>query len=98
MISDKMRDTRIPYRLGTDQYCEFEDCDEYVHMGDLVDVCEDTYNGDSRIFSGYLSGVSYDYDGFISEVTLSTLDKSHGFDVAYDGVFYRAAEVEEHDD
>lgn len=97
MASDK-RDTRIPYCLGTDKYCEFENCDEYVHMGDPVDVCEDTYNGGSRIFSGYLSGVSYDYNGFISEVTLSTLDKSTVFDVACDGVFNRATNVEEHDD
>lgn len=34
-------DTRIPYRLGTDYYCKFENCDEYVHMGDLVEVGED---------------------------------------------------------
>lgn len=96
MTSDE-RNTRIPYRLGTDHYCKFKDRDEYVHMGALIDVCEDTYNSDGRRFSGYLSGVSYDYDGFISKVTLSTLDNSHDFDVAFDGVFCYATKVDSDD-
>lgn len=97
MASDK-RDKRIPYCLGTDQYCEFEDRDEYVHMGDLVVVCTNTYSGRSFTSFGYLRGVNYDYDGFISEVTLYTLDESGYFCVACDGVFYHATKLEEHND
>lgn len=37
-MASEERDTRIPYRLGTDCYCKFEGRDEYVHMGDLVAV------------------------------------------------------------
>lgn len=30
------RDTRIPYRLGTDHCCVYEDDESYVRMGDMV--------------------------------------------------------------
>lgn len=92
MISDE-RDTRIPYCLGTDHYCEFEDCDEYVHMDDFVVIYQDTYAGDSCSFSGYLCGVRYGRGGFISEAALFTPEKGIDFDVACDGVFYHTMEV-----
>lgn len=98
VIDSEERDTRILYRLGTDHYCEFEDSDEYVRMGDLVEVCEDTYDGDSLIFSGNIDGIKYDNDGFISGITLFNPFESFDFDIACDGVFYHATDVEKHDD
>lgn len=95
-------DTRIPYRLGTDHYCEFEDDGGFVHMDDLVAVfeyvndCDDNTCG--NIYSGRLCGVKYDYNGFISEVTLFNIYDDTDFDIESDGVFYYASEVEEHDD
>lgn len=83
------RDTRIPYRLGTGDYCKFEGRDEYVHMGDLVEVYHSTCDGDD-VYFGDLSGVWYDYNGFISGVTLAALDGSCSFNVACDGVFQHA--------
>lgn len=97
MVSEE-RDTRIPHRLGTDHYCEFEDRDEYVHMGDLVVVYRDAYGGGSAPDFGYLCGVEYDGAGFISGVALFSLDKSCRYDVTCDGVFYHATKMEEHDD
>ena len=82
-------DTRIPYRLGTDHYCEFEDCDEYVHMGDMVEVCEDRYNGHFS-FTGKLLYVEYGSDGFISLVRIDCpSDESECVCVDCDGVFYK---------
>lgn len=83
------RDTRIPCRLGTDDYCKFEGRDEYVHMGDLVAVYHSTSGGDD-VYFGDLSGVWYDLDGFISGVTLVSLDGSCSFNVACDGIFHHA--------
>lgn len=95
-------DTRIPYRLGTDYYCMFEDRDEYVRMGDLVEVFEYVNDCDGNtcgnIYSGRLRGVKYNYNGFISEVTLSDTYEDHDFDIEFDGIFYCATEVVEHDD
>ena len=95
-------DTRIPYRLGTDHYCVFEDRDEYVRMGDLVLVFEyvNDYDGNTcgDIYSGRLRGVKYNYIGFISEVTLSDTDDDTDFDIEFDGIFYYATGSEEHDD
>lgn len=94
-------DTRIPYRLGTDHYCVFEDRDEYVHMGDLVEVSEYVNDGDGNmcgnIYSGCLCGVKYNYNGFISEVTLLDTYEDSDFDIESDGIFYRATEIERHD-
>lgn len=84
------RDTRIPYILGTDQYCKFYDRDAYVHMGDLVAVYQDARNGDGGMYFGKLSGVRYDHNGLITGVTLATLDGSCGFCVTFDGAFHHA--------
>lgn len=82
-------DTRIPYRLGTDHYCVFEDCDEYVHMGDTVEVCEDRYDGQFSC-TGELLYVEYGSDGFISFVRIdSPSDESECVCVDCDGIFYK---------
>lgn len=62
-------DTRTPYRLGTDNYCEFEDDGGFVHMGDMVEVYEDRYNGQFSC-TGELLYVEYGSDGFISLVRI----------------------------
>lgn len=89
MASDE-RDTRIPYRLGTDQYCKFYGRDEYVHMGDLVAVYQNACNGDGDMNFGKLSGVRYNHNGHITGATLVALDGSCGFCVACDGDFHHA--------
>ena len=95
-------DTRIPYRLGTDHYCVFEDCDEYVRMGDLVEVSEYVNDSDGNIcgniYAGRLRGVKYNYSGFISEVTLFDTCEDSDFDIEFDGIFYHATEAEGYDD
>lgn len=93
MIGEE-RDTRIPYRLGTDEFCKFKGRDEYVRMGDLV-VCPNEKTGDHCQYPGRLGGVMYDRDGFIFKVILYTLDWSFGFDLANRGVFYHATEVKD---
>ncbi len=96
-MASEERDTRIPYCLGTDQYCKFKGRDEYVHMGDLVAIDGNKALGECG-YCGILSGVKYDIYGFISEVTLSQLDGIFDFDVAFGGFFTYATKVEEHDD
>lgn len=92
MTSDE-RDTRIPYRLGTDHYCKFKNRDEYVHIGDLVVVYQGADGDGTLPYFGYLFGVKYDDTGFICDVTLRTLYESRDFCVACDGAFYYATEV-----
>ena len=81
--------------------CKFEN-GKYVRMGDLVIVfkyvndCDGNTCGD--IYSGRLCGVKYNYNGFISEVTLSDTDDDTDFDIEFDGIFYYATVAEEHDD
>ena len=88
MISAE-RDTRIPYRLGTDYYCKFENCDEYVHMGDLVEVGEDRYDG-PVLYTGELLYVEYGSDGFISLVRIDCpSDESECVCVDCEGVFFK---------
>lgn len=83
------RDTRIPYCLGTDHYCVFEDCDEYVRMGDTVEVCEDRYDGQIS-YTGELLYVEYGSDGFISLVRIACpSDESECVCVDCDGVFFK---------
>ena len=94
MISDE-RDTRIPYRLGTGQYCKFEGRDEYVHMGDLVAVDEDSVFMKACGYCGELGGVEYDGDGFIRFVKLLYPGKAYGYYVAFDGAFHYAERVDE---
>lgn len=86
------RDTRIPYRLGTDQYCKFEGSDEYVHMGDLVTVDADMIFG--RIERcGKLLGVEYNDEGFLNFVKLIYPYEDYGYYVAFDGAFHQAEAV-----
>lgn len=87
------RDTRIPYRLGTSDFCKFKNRDEYVHMGDLVAVYTDADDDGALPHFGYLCGVGYRFDGFMRVVTLLTLDRRRSFDVSCDGAFYYAMEV-----
>lgn len=83
------RDTRIPYRLGTDHYCEFEDGGGFVHMGDTVEVCEDCYDGQFSC-TGKLLYVEYGSDGFITLVRISCpSDENDCVCVDCDGVFFK---------
>lgn len=91
MTSDE-RDTRIPYRLGTNQYCKFKDRDEYVHMGDLVAVDGNKALGECG-YCGKLSGVEYDDEGYLVFIKLNYPHEVHGYYVAFDGVFHYAKEV-----
>lgn len=86
------RDTRIPYRLGTGDYCKFEGRDEYVHMGDLVAVNGDTIFG-GRERCGRLRGVEYNDEGFLSFVKLVYPHEAFGYYVVFDGAFHQAEEV-----
>ena len=92
-MASNERDTRIPYRLGTDQSCKFKNRDQYVHMGELVAVYQDADGDGPLLRFGYLCGVKYDVTGFIRGATLLTLDESRDFYVACDGAFYCTAEV-----
>lgn len=91
------RDTRIPYRLGTDRYCKFRGRDEYVHMGDFVCVDQDTGCLGRFQYCGELCGVEYDGEGFICAVKLLYPDKVYGYYVAFDGAFYHAEKVSDRD-
>ena len=82
-------DTRIPYRLGTDHYCEFEDDGGFVHMGDMVEVCENRYDGQFSC-TGELLYVEYVSDGFISLVRIArSSDDDECVCVDCDGVFFK---------
>lgn len=63
------RDTRIPYRLGTDHYCVYEDDESYVRMGDMISFGYDTPFGGID-FSGELCSVRYDGSGFIDAASV----------------------------
>lgn len=83
------RDTRIPYRLGTDHYCVYEDDGGFVHMGDTVEVCEDCYDGQLP-YTGELLSVEYGSDGFISFVRVANPSNENEWDyVDCEGVFFR---------
>lgn len=87
------RDTRIPYRLGTDDYCKFEGRDEYVRMGDLVAVNKATMFWDTLGYLGRLCGVEYNAEGSLCGVSLLFPHESYGYRVAFDGVFHHAKVV-----
>jgi hypothetical protein len=83
-------DTRIPYRLGTDHYCTYEDEGEesYVRMGDMIwYVYDDPYA--EVEFKGELCSVRYDESGFIDAVSVYVADKNRAIDYPCDGVFFR---------
>lgn len=87
MTSDE-RDTRIPYRLGTDHYCVYEDDESYVRMGDMVSFTVDTPFSESE-FSGELCSVRYDGSGFIDAASVYVFGEDRIFDIQCNGVFYR---------
>lgn len=89
------RGIRIPYTLGTDQYCKFEGSDEYVHMGDFVKVCAHPNWICRRYYRGTLSGVKYGCSGCISEVTISPLGEIFDCNIAFDGFFRHATKAKE---
>lgn len=90
------RDTRIPYRLGTDQYCKFKDIDEYVHIGDFVVVQGRKTFGRTRYYCGKLSMVGYDGEGFLRFARLLYPNEIDGYYVTFDGAF-RCEEVVDDD-
>lgn len=82
------RDTRIPYRLGTDHYCVYEDDESYVRMGDTVSFAVDMPYSEVE-FSGELCSVRYDGDGFIDAASVYVPGEDRIFDIPCEGVFYR---------
>ena len=88
MSSEEHR-VRIPYKLGTDHFCEYEEDAGEVCMRDMVTVCYETPSGEFE-YSGELCFANYDWEGYISSVTLfMSREDSEGFEVPCDGVFYR---------
>ena len=86
---DAGRDTRIPYRLGTDNYCVFGYDGDYVHMGDMVEVCWDTLWGE-RSCVGWLCSVDYGEDGFVTGAFLRDEDdEEDALFVPCEGIFYK---------
>ena len=92
------RDTRIPYRLGTDHYCTYEDESEesYVRMGDMISHVYDTPFGEVEI-DGELCSVCYGEEGFIDAVSVYVEGEDRAFDCLCDGVFYRKVEDDDSD-
>ena len=83
MTSEERR-VRVPYRLGTDQFCVYEEDGGMVCMGDMVTV------GESEC-SGELCYVKYDWEGYIDSVTLFPRGERCEVEVYFPGdtVFYR---------
>lgn len=88
MISYEERRVRVPYRLGTDNYCVYEEDGGEVCMGDMVTVCYETYNSEVE-HSGKLLYVTYEWLGCIDSVILETDLDSEPVECSCDGVFYR---------
>lgn len=82
------RDTRIPYRLGTDHYCTYEDDGSYVRMGDMISHVYDTPFG-AFVMDGELCSVRYGEGGFIDAVSVYEEGEEMDYDVPCEGVFYR---------
>lgn len=94
----------IPYRLGDDRLCQYEDEFEQrdgkfevirhegpVRMGDMVSVFSDCgpYGGEVE-HVGELAGVAYGQDGFLDSVMLWDEDGNGRLvSVLADGVFYK---------
>lgn len=83
---------RVPYRLGTHRFCEYEDDGSPVLMGDMVTVPVFGYDGSDYEESGELFSVRYDEGGFIICVSLYR-EREDSIkvmrSVPCDGVFYR---------
>lgn len=88
MTTSNERRVRIPYRLGTDNYCEYEEDGGEVCMGDMVTVCSETYNSEVE-HSGKLLYVTYEWHGYIDSVILEPDLDSKAVECPCDGVFYR---------
>ena len=97
----------VPYRLGTDNLCHYEDdvewkdgkCtvtrhEEPVRMDDIVLVCSDYGpDGPEKEHVGELAGVMYGQDGFIDHIVLWDSDGNGKMvSVFMDGVFYKPKE------
>lgn len=81
--TNEERDTRIPYRLGTNHYCKYDDGGN-VRMGEKISCFHDTPFGEVEIYS-----VTYGEGGFIEDVSVYVEGKDRAFDCPCDGVFYR---------
>lgn len=77
----------IPYRLGGDRSCVYEEDGKPVRMGGVVNVVTESWFGEIE-HSGELIGVSYSQDGFISSISLANGD-DRTIDIPCDGTFYR---------
>lgn len=86
--TSKKRDTRIPYRLGTDHYCTYEDDGSYVRIGDMISHLYDTPFGEIEL-KGELCSVRYGEGGFIDTISVYVAGKEMNYDVPCEGVFYR---------
>ena len=97
----------IPYRLGDDRACQYEDEFEWrggklevvsydgpVRMGDTVSVISDCGPCGGEVeHVGELAGVTYGQDGFLESVTLWDEDGNGRLvSVFADGVFYKPKE------
>lgn len=94
--TSKQRDTRIPYRLGTDHYCTYEDDGSYVRMGDMISHFYETpfsEVGSVRYvgveIDGELCSVRYGEGGFIDTISVYVAGEGMDYDVPCEGVFYR---------
>lgn len=89
--TSKDRDTRIPYRLGTDHYCTYENEgeDSYVRMGDMISYhyCNPPFT--ETELNGELCSVRYGEGGFIDAISVYVEGKEMNYDVPCEGVFYR---------
>lgn len=82
-------DLRVPYRLGTNLCCSFENGD-FVHMGDMVEVGFSF--PDCELSSvGKLESATYGEDGIIKGVEVREADCLLTY-MPNDGVFYHVKE------
>lgn len=96
MMSSDERRTRIPYRLGTDQFCEYEEGGGEVCMGDMVTVRSDTYKGEVE-HSGKLIYATYEWLGYIDSVILDQYLDSEPVECSCIVAFYRMEDGHETD-
>ena len=100
-MNSEERRVRIPYRLGTDQFCEYEEDGGEVCMGDMVTVRSDTYKGKVEHsdtykgkveHSGKLIYVTYEWLGYIDSVILKQELGSGPVECSCNVTFYRMEE------
>lgn len=91
-----MERIKVPYKLGTDQFCTYEveqegEEEQFVRMGDIVTIIVTIGPDGVEVEStGELAGVTYSQDGFINEVLLYD-ESSYSYRVPMlcEGVFYK---------